>query len=334
MLATLRGHPWLVRLLSSAAAVAAVGGLVGARPAAAASGVSPGGAFTCDFALSKQSSPLDLAPTIERDRMYQSARPGFVRKFIPLGIDSATGELLGGGRYLFRTAEQAREYQTWIFRDFVLDGVAFFDRPLFAHPECHAWEVVGVADLAAYDDHQVVVRTERFRVPAGISDALLADRWSQILATAHRRGLTGVWLLYDKPERLVSLVYFADRLVPPAPNSLDLVSLVALQQAPPLGAAFDDQGWERTFDRTEWVLTLWFQFALGDRGRPSVWPNSPPLPLPYPGDGVCEFSRGERTLTAPTDCRPTCGNRVADPGETTHDCPGDVRPFRDEEYAA
>src|SRR5215467_1535015 len=125
-----------------------------------------GGAFTCDFAISKNVSPLDIVPMIERDRTFQSARPGFLRKFIPLLIDPASGNFLSGGRYLFRTAQDALQYQIWLWRDFVLDGVAFFDRPAFLNPECHTWDVVGVADLVPYDEHQVVMRTERFRVPA------------------------------------------------------------------------------------------------------------------------------------------------------------------------
>ncbi len=146
------------------------------------------------------------------------------------------------------------------------------------NPQCHVWDVVEVADLAPYDEHQVVLRTERFRVPAASQDALPAAGWSQILAEARRRRLTGVWLLRDQPEQLVSLVYFADRSSPLTPNSLE--------QAPPLGDVFDDQGWIRTFDRTQWVLTIWFPFVLGDQGQPSVWPNSPPLPGPVAANRV------------------------------------------------
>jgi hypothetical protein len=236
-----------------------------------------GGAFTCDFAIAKSVSARDIVPMIERDRMVMTARPGFLRKFIPLRSDPASGNLLSGGRYLFRTAQEALHYQKWLWNDFVLDGVAFFGRPFFSNPECHVWDVVGVADLAPYDQRQVVLRTERFHVPAAGQDAMLAARWDQVLWEARRRGLTGVWLLHDKPEQFVSLVYFADGATPPTPDSLDPV---ALEQAPPLGDFIADQGWTRTFDLTQWVLTLWFPFVLGDHGRPAVWPNSPPLPGP------------------------------------------------------
>jgi hypothetical protein len=245
-------------------------------------GANAGAAFTCDFAISKSISPTDIVPMIERDRIVMTARPGFLRKFIPLRIDPTSGNLLSGGRYLFRTAQDARQYQRWLQRDFVLDGVAFFDRPFLLNPDCHVWDIVGVADLAPYDERQVVLRTERFQVPATSQDVRLAKRWSQVLAEAGRRGLTGVWLLHDQPEQLVSLVYFAERAERSAqltPDSLDPVAL-ELEQAPPLGDVFTDQGWTRTFDRTQWVLTLWFPFVLGDHGRPSAWPNTPPLPGP------------------------------------------------------
>src|SRR5690242_14263507 len=86
-------------------------------------GDTAGAAYTCDFAISKHVSPLDIVPMIERDRTVMTARPGFLRKFIPLQIDPASGNLLSGGRYLFRTAQDARQYQTWLWHDFVLDGV-------------------------------------------------------------------------------------------------------------------------------------------------------------------------------------------------------------------
>src|SRR5258707_5396966 len=66
-------------------------------------------------------------------------------------------------------------------------------------------------------------------------------------------------------------------LAPLTPDSRDPV---ALERAPPLGDVFEDQGWTGTFDRTQWVLTLWFPSVLGDHGRRSAWPNSPPLPGP------------------------------------------------------
>lgn len=281
------------------------------------------GCFTCDFTI-PASYPLDVAPAIERDRMYMAARPGMQRKQIPLRFDNA-GDIQSGGRYLFDTRKQAEKYKSWVENDFILDGTHFFDRPYFINPDCHSWRVIGAHNFQDLQQ-QVVLRTERWSVPNASQMHTLKQRWPQLMAAAAERGLTGAWLLYNKEEQLVQIVYFADRIVPQDPNVPDFASLGALESAPPLGAIFDGEaGWNKTFDRTQWVLTVWFPFVHGDHGQPSLWPNSPPLPEARIGDGVCEVSRGENHANAPTDCGPKCGNGVCNNGENTQNCPGDCR---------
>ena len=283
------------------------------------------GAFTCDFALPGDFPFGQVAPVIERDRMYMAERPGMQRKQIPMRFDPATGNLLTDGRYLFDTEQDAGKYKSWVEDEFVLDGTRFFDRPYFLNPDCHSWGVVAARNLKDIQQ-QVVMRTERWSVPQGSQTHALKESWPSILQEAERRGLTGVWLLYNEQENLAQLVYFADRVVPQDPYVPDFVSLAALETAAPLGAAFEGlPGWAKTFDRSQWVLSVWFPFEHGDHGRPSLWPNSPPLPEPYPGDGVCEVSRGENHANAPADCGALCGNGVCDAGENTQNCPGDCR---------
>jgi hypothetical protein len=283
------------------------------------------GAFTCDFALPGSFPFGQVAAVIERDRMYMAERPGMQRKQIPMSIDFATGNLLTGGRYLFDTEQDASKYKCWVENDFVLDGTHFFDRPIFLNPDCHSWGVIGAHNFKDVQQ-QIIVRTERWSVPHNSQMHTLKESWPLIMAEAEARGLAGVWLLYSKEEQLAQLVYFADRIVPQDPFAPDFVSLGALESAAPLGAAFDNQGdWSKTFDRTQWVLTVWFPFAPGDHGQPSLWPNSPPLPEPFKGDGVCEVSRGENHANAPADCGPTAGNGVCDAGENTLNTPGDCR---------
>jgi hypothetical protein len=289
------------------------------------------GALTCDFAIPSSliaDHDHPIAGMLERDRMYMSARPGFFNKHTLMRLDES-GNLLIGGRYLFTGRDQAQDYRSWVESEFVLDGTRFWDRPYFLGPECHVWNLIGAYEFGDVDTTHVVARTERWSVAANNQRALLADRWPAIRDQAADRGLTAVWLLYAKQEQLVSLVYFADRIVPNDPLVPDFASLGALESAQPLGRAFDDQGWTRKVDRTQWDLTIWSPFVLGDHGQPSAWPNSPPFPEPFAGDGVCEPSRDENARTAPTDCRPACGDAVAQPGEDSNNCPGDVRLFKE-----
>jgi hypothetical protein len=162
-------------------------------------------------------------------------------------------------------------------------------------------------------------------VPAENQRQLLKDRWPAIRAAAAARGLTSVWLLYNKQEQLVTLVYFANRVVPKNPAAPDFASLFALQEAPPLGDLLYDLGYPKQFDRTHWSWTIWFPFLRGDRGEASLWPHSPPLPEPFVGDGVCEPSRGETHATAADDCGPTCGDGICQAGESVLACPSDCR---------
>lgn len=179
---------------------------------------------------------------------------------------------------------------------------AFFDRPYFLSPDCRSWTVIGAHDLWDIHAAQVLVRTERWLVPDHNQRRLLRDRWPVLRATAEAQGFSSVWLLYNNQDDVVSVVYMTNRFVPPNPTMPDFASLVALEYAAPLGQVFDDQPWIRTFDRTHWVLTTWFPFRTGDHGEPSLWPNSPPFPQPYIGDGLCVPSRGESPATAPADC--------------------------------
>ena len=282
------------------------------------------GAFTADFGL-PASLPLNVvSPVIERDRMYMAARRGMQNKYLPIRIDFATGNFLSGGRYLFDTERDAENYKDWVKNDFILDGVHFFDRPIFISPDYHSWRVIGAHHFGEIEK-RIILRTERWSVSNNNQSDMLQQKWSEIRNEAEARGLTSVWLLYNKDEELVQLVYFADRVVPPNPNATepDFASLAALENSPALGHHFNNAGWTKTFDRTQWVLTIWFPFVTGDDGEPALWPHSPPFPAPYCGDGVCEVSRGESNATCPGDCPPTAGNGVCDPGENSSNCPGD-----------
>jgi hypothetical protein len=238
------------------------------------------GAVTCDFQLSNDLSLVQAVPILELDRRVMSAQPGFIHKHIPIGLDFATGDVFSGGRYLFDSVDDAQDYLHWLQTTPLYDGVKFFDRPYVLKPECHAWSVIGSEEFGDIDTSQVVVRTERWTTPEGNQRALLKDFWPEVRKEAKRRGLTGVWLLYNKKERLVSIVTFADRIGPDDTDDLDVESLGALAAEDSLGEPFDDAGWGKVFDRTQFVLTIWFPFKRGDTGTPSVWPNSPPFPAP------------------------------------------------------
>ena len=288
--------------------------------------ISAKGAFTCELTLPADVGtwyPEPIAAALERDRIIMARQPGILRKHIPLSFDPMTGNLLAGGRYLLDTEQHAEQYKAFVEEGYTLNGVKFLARPEFIDHDCHAWSVIGARDFADVHTTHVVLRTERWQAPPANQRKRLESRWAFVRAEAQARGLTSVWLLYNRHERLVTLVYFADRVAPPDPMIPDFASLMALQTAPPLGTALDDFDYEKILDRTQWSWTIWFPTLAGDLGEPSRWPNSPALPEPFSGDGVCEVSRGETHQTSPMDCGPTCGDTICQLGESSQSCPGD-----------
>jgi hypothetical protein len=284
------------------------------------------GAFSCDFGLASD-LPLELVPAlIERDRMYMAARPGMRSKHLPLSQDQQ-GNVFSGGRYLFDTVQQAQDYKSWVENDFYLDGVEFLSRPVFLAPECHAWKVIGAHEFSSDDAAQSIMRTERWSVPAakGNIEGILSAVWPVVRADARARGLKAVWLTYSKQEHLVQLVYFSSGSASAPPNAPDIAAVSALASVPTFGDLLAGPSWTKTFDRTQFVFTRWYPFEAGDHGAPSLWPNSPPFPESSCGDGVCEVSRGETAIACPSDCPLNCGDTVCQPGEDTHNCPGDCR---------
>jgi hypothetical protein len=280
------------------------------------------GAVSCDFDFPLTVNPLTIAPIIERDRMYMAARPGMQEKHIPFNPQTMTVRARTGGRYLFDSYQLAQEYLAWVQQDYVLDGVHFFARTDFIDPLCHVWRVVGAWEPGDPRTSHHFMRTERLRAPAGQTpaqqQALLEARWIALRAEAEQRQLTGVRLSYSPDEQLIEIVYIASR---------NLFSLLGLQALPGLGLPLIEDGCTREFDRTQFVLTVWFPFVAGDHGEPAPYPNTPPLMGPLCSDGVCEVSRGESASTCFLDCPAHCGDATcqASEGESTANCPGDCR---------
>ena len=236
------------------------------------------GALTVDFGL-PGTLPFDqVAPVIERDRLQMAKRPGLRQKHLPIRPDAATGTFLSGGRYLFDTVEHAEQYKSWAENEFVLDGTKFFERPFFIDPQAQVWKVVGAHDLADLYTAHLVIRSERWQLPAGEHN--LEPAWPKIYQEAERRGLSSVWLLHNDAEQLAGLVSIAGHVRPPDPEHPDEASLLALESSETLGATLEQSGAIKVFDRTSWVLTIWFPLVEGEPDVPALWPNSPPLPAP------------------------------------------------------
>lgn len=238
------------------------------------------GAFTADFALPAEVPMAQVPVLIERDRAVMATRAGMRQKHLPVAFDRSTGNFLSGGRYLFDTFENALAYRDWVERDFIVDGTRFFERPFFINPVYCAWHVIGAEDFKPIADCHKAIRFERWDVPVG-AGATLEQAWGGIRDAAQSRDLASVWLLHSPECQQVGLVTVADaggRGGAADPDGLDF-----LESSPSLGMSLDDRilG-AKGFDRSSWVLTIWFPVRAGEPVPPALWPNSPPLPAPVP----------------------------------------------------
>jgi hypothetical protein len=271
------------------------------------------GMWLCDYPVLPTVDIVALVPSVEIDRAYVADRPGFQWLWSPVGF-TPTGPV-GQFMALFDTVPQAEAYAYWNDNEFILDGVHFWDRPEFADVhDCHVSEVLGSMERPVTKGSQVTSRNERFHVPPSSNARQLLQGWfSGLKGEAERRGISTMYLLYSEQREMAELLYFQD--VPL--SNRDLFTLPPIATTPPFS-----QG--NSFDLGAWMIVIFPKFQLGDTGKPSIWPF--PSIQPTAGDGVCEVSRRE-TFRNTSDCLPTCGNGVADPGETWRDCPGDVRLF-------
>lgn len=217
---------------------------------------------------------------IERDRLVMAARPGMLRKLLPVRQDSSG--VYCGGVYLFDTFENAQAYGDWCATGFELDGTLFLDRPTFLDPTSQVWHVVGAADFADATRDQEIMRFERWHLPAaGDLAALRGDWWPRIRKQAEADGDTTVWLLLcpDRFHPQLGLVT-ARRRSDVENRGSSAPDVTELERLPSLGADLaTDLGATKVFDRTSWVYMVWHPIAEGETSADTAqWPCSPPLP--------------------------------------------------------
>jgi len=231
------------------------------------------GAFTADFALPADVPMAQVPGLIERDRAVMATRPGMRQKHLPVAIEESTGNFLSGGRYLFDTFENAVAYRDWAEHDFVVDGTRFFERPYFLDPVFFAWRVIGAEDFKPIEQQHKVIRFERWDTSTGV-EGTIGDAWPRIRDAARSRDLASAWLLHGPGSQQIGLVTVADA-------AADTDGPASLSSSPSLGVLLD-QGTvaAKQFDRSSWVLTIWFPLRPGAAVDPALWPNSPPLPAP------------------------------------------------------
>lgn len=293
------------------------------------------GAFSCDFTIDFTKTSEPIGATIERDRIIfqRFAReytvpnnPGMLQKHIPI-LQQTPTTAFAGGRYLFEGRIQAAQYAEFVTQRAMYPGTTqFLDRPEFSDAECRDWTTLLAWEFSPVGD-ETAFRTERFDTGrSSLVDELLLTAQllaasPKLVAAARSRGFSQLHVLHNLVDHKVQLVYFASRQSPPHPEAPDVAAYGYLASQSPMGDLLN-LDLTAAFDRTTFVLNTWLPYAPGDSGEASRWPQSPPFPEPFCGDGVCVPSRGE-VASCPADCTPNCGDGICQPEESMTTCPSD-----------
>lgn len=232
--------------------------------------------FSDAFQLPGSSIPDGIPRLIDQDRLEMAARPGMVRKLLPIRQDR--GAVYSGGCYLFDTWDNARAFSDWVCDEFAPDGIPFMDRPVFLEASHQLWRVAGAEDFGSIDDQQQVMRFQRWSLPSAIGpDELRTKWWDGFRRSALEAGLSSAWLLAGagrRPELAVVLaapadVREADRADSPTLHAVERLVSPGEHVAQSSSAT-------KVFDRTSWIYAVWHPVKHGTGAV--QWPASPPLP--------------------------------------------------------
>lgn len=215
---------------------------------------------------------------IEKCRLVMAARPGMLRKLLPLREDS--NGLFCGGAYLFDTYENAQDYAKWCAEEFTVDGIQFLDLQEILELTPQLWRIAGAEDFAPIQGEQKVMRFQRWHLPEAVDPVYLREKWwPSLREAAVKDGLTSAYLLagtdarHPHPQLGVILTSDGD------PNKGE-ESLRRMEswQSPGQKIAEALNG-TKALDRTSWLYMVWHPIEEGDLSPDTAdWPVSPALP--------------------------------------------------------
>jgi hypothetical protein len=239
-------------------------------------------AFTSDFAIPDDIPMQHLVNMLEIERRSMDVRPGMRHKYTPLRFDPATGTRQVGGRYLFRTWQDAVDYNTFTSEELEFEpGVTFWDRPFFLGVDRHIWRVTGAHEFTPLATTHYTNRFERWTYTGENPERLLEQVWPTVRESAGRQDLASSWLLFQPEQKQIGILTVAAKA-----DGSDLAdaasrSVTALEQTESLGRFLPSElGVEKVFDRSSLILAMWLPQSRLAGGAPSAYPAAPVHPLP------------------------------------------------------
>jgi hypothetical protein len=219
-----------------------------------------------------------LVEEIEFGRPDFAARPGLIRKLLPVAVEPGTGDTSSGGSYLFDSFENAKGHLHWTHTDYRINGLLFAEQPWVANMRGFVGKVVGAHDFKPLATSHASQRIQVWQLKDNDVESLAAKAWPKVLRYGKEAGLASVWLGVDPSTQSLALVSVASRSADRSQRDYKMLrelneSSLVNETLPELTSA------HVVVDKTMWVITIWLPPKDG-KIPDGLWPNSPPLPGP------------------------------------------------------
>lgn len=225
------------------------------------------GACTTEIHIEARVSIQDVWNDQYHGSQVMGKRPGMYLKYLPARFHEVSGDLLTGGAYLFRTFEEAKDYENWTTNDFEVGEpkTTFWNQPLFKSVNLWVWRVIGAHNFTPVDGH-AIGRFQRWTYDIKDAESILQQHYPVLKDAAESRGAESFWLLHCPESKM-----FAVQLSFPKPQGDDFDSIqqgvLSVAEQSSIGDVFPDVlKAEIVLDRTSPYLALWLPLEGSDEG--------------------------------------------------------------------
>jgi hypothetical protein len=205
-------------------------------------------------------------------------RPGMYLKYLPCRFHEVSGDILTGGSYLFRTLEEAEDYENWTSKEFEVGEpkTTFWKQPLFKSVNHWAWNVIGAHNFTPVDGH-ALGRFQRWTYDNEDAESLLRQLYPVLKDAAEKRGAKSFWLLHSPEHKMIAVqLSFAKAEGDDVDSIREALSTVAQQAS--VGVVFPDAlNAHILVDRTSPYLALWLPLTQSNKGVNVACPTFPGL---------------------------------------------------------
>ncbi|KAF4978205.1 hypothetical protein FZEAL_5366 [Fusarium zealandicum] len=246
------------------------------------------GVFTSEIHIEARVSLQDVWNNQYHGSKKMGKRPGMYLKYLPCRFHEVSGDVLTGGLYLFKTKEEAEDYQNWTSNEFEVGEpkTTFWKQPLFKSVSHWTWNVVGAHNFVPVEEHDLG-RFQRWTYDneegykSKDAESLLRQLYPVLKDAAENRGAASFWLLHHPQDKMIAVQLSFANTDGNDPDSIG-EALASVAEQSSLSDVFPDKLNARILlDRTSPYLALWFPLSESDDGIDMACPNFPDLPASH-----------------------------------------------------